>query len=77
MILIAILPHLLTEAASYLVGALAAVFLSRGISIYKIGDLRLNRVLAAVGVLTILSIVLLACGAVLEHHVPRLVLELL
>ena len=77
MILIAILPHLLTEAASYLVGALAAVFLSRGISIYKIGDLRLNRVLVAVGVLTILSIVLLACGAVLEHHVPRLVLELL
>ena len=77
MILIAILPHLLTEAASYLVGALAAVFLSRGISIYKIGDFRLNRVLAAVGVLTLLSVALLASGAALEHHVPRLVLELI
>ena len=76
-ILIAILPHLLTEAASYLVGALAAIFLSRGISLYPIGDTRLNRVLAAVSVLALLSIALLASGAVLEHHVPRLVLELI
>lgn len=76
-ILIAILPHLLTEAASYLVGALAAIFLSRGISIYRIGDIRLNRVLAAVGVLTLVSIVLLVCGAALEHYVPSLVLDII
>jgi hypothetical protein len=76
-ILIAILPHLLTEAASYLVGALAAIFLSRGISLYTIGDTRLNRVLAAVSVLALLSLALLASGAVLENYVPRLVLELI
>ena len=76
-VLIAILPHLLTEAASYLVGALAAIFLSRGISLYTIGDARLNRVLTAVSVLALLSVALLVSGAVLEHHVPRLVLELI
>ena len=75
-ILIAILPHLLIEAASYLVGALAAIFLSRGVSLYSIGDDRLNRVLSAVSVLALLSIALLASGAILEHQVPRFILEL-
>ena len=75
MILIAIIPHLIVEAASYLVGALAAIFLSRGITIYRLNDTRLNRVMSAVGVLAILSVGLLVSGALLENYFPRLVLE--
>ena len=75
MILIAIIPHLIVEAASYLIGALAAIFLSRGITIYRLNDTRLNRVMSAVGVLAILSVGLLVSGALLENYFPRLVLE--
>ena len=74
-ILIAIIPHLIVEASSYLVGALAAIFLSRGITIYRFNDTRLNRVLSAVGFLVILSVGLLVSGALLENYFPRLVLE--
>ena len=75
MIIIAIIPHLIVEAASYLIGALAAIFLSRGLTIYRLNDTRLNRVLSAVGVLAILSVGLLVSGALLENYFPRLVLE--
>ena len=74
-ILIAIIPHLIVEAASYLVGALAAIFLSRGLTVYRFNDTRLNRVLSAVGFLVILSFGLLVLGAVLENYFPRLILE--
>ena len=75
MILIAIIPHLIVEAASYLIGALAAIFLSRGLTIYRLNDTRVNRVMSAVGVLAILSVGLLVSGALLENYFPRLVLE--
>ena len=75
MILIAIIPHLIVEAASYLIGALAAIFLSRGLTIYRLNDTRLNKVMSAVGVLAILSVGLLVSGALLENYFPRLVLE--
>ena len=75
MILIAIIPQLIVEAASYLIGALAAIFLSRGLTIYRLNDTRLNRVMSAVGVLAILSVGLLVSGALLENYFPRLVLE--
>ena len=75
MILIAIIPHPIVEAASYLIGALAAIFLSRGLTIYRLNDTRLNRVMSAVGVLAILSVGLLVSGALLENYFPRLVLE--
>ena len=75
MILIAIIPHLIVEAASYLIGALAAIFLSRGLTIYRLNDTRLNRVMSAVGVLAILSVGLLVSGALLENYFPRLLLE--
>jgi len=75
MILIAILPHLIVEAASYLVGALAAIFLSRGLTVYRFNDTRLKRVLSAVGFLSLLSVGLLVAGAVLENYIPKLILE--
>ena len=75
MILIAIMPHLVTEAASYVVGSLSSVFLSRGVTLYGIGDPRLKRVMVAVLFLALFSVVLLAAGALLEHYVPALVLK--
>ena len=75
MILIAIMPHLVTEAASYVVGSLSSVFLSRGVTLYGIGDPRLNRVMVAVLILALFSVVLLMAGALLEHYVPALVLK--
>jgi hypothetical protein len=76
-ILVAIMPHLLTEAGAYVVGALSSVFLSRGVILYGIGDPRLNRVMVAVLLLALLSVALLAAGALLEHYVPALVLKAL
>ena len=76
-ILIAIMPHLLTEAAAYVVGALSSVFLSRGVILYGVGDPRLNRVMVAVLLLALLSVALLAVGASLEHYVPAFVLKAL
>ena len=75
MILIAIIPHLIVEAASYLIGALAAIFLSRGLTIYRLNDTRLNRVMSAVGVLAILSVGLLVSGALQEKYLPTLLHE--
>ena len=49
-ILIAIRSHLIIEAAPHLVGVPAAIFLSRGLAVYRFHDTRLNRVLPAVGV---------------------------
>ena len=76
-ILVAIMPHLLTEAAAYIAGALSSVFLSRGVTLYSIGDQRLNRVMIAVLVLASFSVALLAAAALLEHYVPALVLKAL
>ena len=76
-ILVAIMPHLLTEAAAYIAGALSCVFLSRGVTLYSIGDHRLNRVLVAVLVLAVVAVVLLVAAALLEHYVPALVLKAL
>ena len=75
MILIAIIPHLVTEAAAYVVGSLSSVFLSRGLTLYGIGNPRLNRVMVAVLFLALFSVALLAAGALLEHYVPALVLK--
>ena len=74
-ILIAIMPHLLTEASAYVAGALSSVFLSRGVTLYGIGDPKLNRVMVAVLLLALLSVALLAAAALLEHYVPSLVLK--
>ena len=74
-VLVAVMPHLVTEATAYVVGALSSAFLSRGVTLYKIGGSRLNRVLVAVVVLAVLSVALLAFAALPEHYVPALDLK--
>jgi hypothetical protein len=77
LVIVAIIPHLLLEAAAYITGSLSAIFLSRGVTRYKVSDPRLKRVLVAVLVLASLSVGLLAVGAVLEHYYAPAILELI
>ena len=75
-VIVAIMPHLIMEAFSYVIGALSGVFLSRGIIRYEYSDPRLRRVLTAVLVLAVVSVVLIIVGGLMEiNYAPR-VLEL-
>lgn len=73
----AVLPHLLAEAAGYVLGALAAIFLSRGLARYRTDDGRFRRVARAAGLLLTTAILLLLVGALLEQHfAPRVLATL-
>ena len=76
LVIIAIIPHLLIEATAYIAGSLSAIFLSRTITLYKVSDPRLVRVLIAVLALAGGSLGLLAVGAVLEHYYAPAMLRL-
>lgn len=73
----AVLPHLLAEASAYIIGALAAIFASRGLSRYDLGDARLRRVLRAAAFLLVISLAVLAVAAALESHFAPMVLDAL
>ena len=77
LVIVAIIPHLLTEAAAYVVGALAAIFLSRGVTVYQLSDRRLLRVLTAVVVLATTAVALLGVGAILEHYYAPAIIKLI
>ena len=67
------MPHLVVEAAAYVVGALSAIFLSRGVTLYGVTDPRLRRVLVAVLVLAVFSVVLLLLAGLREtNYAPRI-----
>lgn len=69
---LAVLPHLIVEAAAYAIGALAAIFFSRGIVRYGLTDRRLFQVVRACVGLYVTAVLLLLLGAALEQHfVPR------
>lgn len=73
----AVLPHLLVEAAGYVLGALAAIFLSRGLARYQARDGRFRRVAGAASLLLVVAVVLLWVGALLEQHfAPRVLATL-
>ncbi len=74
---IAILPHLLLEAAAYITGSLGAIFLSRAMFLYRWGDPRIPSVGKAVGRLFFVTFALLTLAALAESTLPRLVLGLL
>ncbi|MFL2760107.1 MAG: hypothetical protein ACJ0BG_03800 [Dehalococcoidia bacterium] len=63
----ALSPHVLLEGLAYLCGSLAAIFFSRGITLYKPTDSRFFKVLNAVIVLAVISFGLVIVGAVVEH----------
>ena len=74
-VLTAIMPHLILEAGGYIVGSLSSIFFSRAFILYRIQDPRLIRVSVAVMVLAVASVLLLALGALVEHHIPSIVLK--
>jgi len=73
----AILPHLLLEAAAYITGSLAAIFLSRAMLLYRWNDPRIPSIRKAVGRLYLAAFALLIAAALAESTFPKLVLGLL
>ena len=74
-VLAALTPHVIIEAIGYLSGSLSAIFLSRGLTLYAGNDARLGRVIMAVTVLLVVSIGILAFGAIVESNYAPLVLK--
>lgn len=72
---LAVLPHLLLEAAGYMAGALAAIFLSKAIVKYEPGDAIFRGVARSAVALLGAALLLLLAGALAETTLPRLVLS--
>ena len=64
---VALSPHVLLEGLAYLSGSLAAIFFSRGVTLYKPTDSRFFKVLNAVIVLAVVSFGMVILAAVVEH----------
>ena len=64
---VALSPHVLLEALAYLCGSLAAIFFSRGVTLYKPTDSRFFKVLNAVIVLAVIAFGMVIVAAVVEH----------
>ena len=64
---VALSPHVLLEGLAYLSGSLAAIFFSRGVTLYKPTDSRFFKVLNAVVVLAVVSFGMVVVAAVVEH----------
>ena len=73
----ALSPHIILEGMAYLSGSLAAIFLSRGITLYKMSDPRLLQVVNAVSVLVFVSIGLVVLAALVEDQWAPFILRLL
>ena len=73
-IALALTPHIILEALSYLTASLSAIFLSRGIILYQANDVRLRRVLAAVIVLFILAVLFIIIAGLVEGNFPPYIL---
>ena len=74
-IAVALTPHIILEALSYLTASLSAIFLSRGIILYQATDVRLRRVLAAVIVLFVLAVLFVIIAAIVEGNFAPYILE--
>jgi len=72
---LAVLPHLILEAGGYILVALAAIFSSKALSSYDLGEGRQLRALRASFVLLLLAAATLLAGAWIEANVPALVLS--
>ena len=73
----ALSPHIILEGMAYLAGSLAAIFLSRGITLYQIQDARLLRVVNAVSVLIFVAIGLVVLAALVEDQWAPFILRLI
>lgn len=73
--ILAVLPHLVLEAAGYIVGSLAAIFLSKSIFKHSPREPAFWSVMSAVAVLSAIALVCLFLGACVEATLPRLILS--
>jgi hypothetical protein len=74
---VAVLPHLVLEAAGYVVGSLAAIYLSKAVTRYSPGEAVFREILRAVLALSGIALGCLLLGALVESTLPHLVLSLL
>ncbi len=65
---LALMPHIILEAAAYVVAALGAIFLSRGMVRYRPVEARFRRVLSAGATLVTTAVGLLVVAAVVEDY---------
>ena len=73
----AVLPHLVLEALSYIIGAMAGVFLSKALSKYSASSDAFAQVLGAVLRLSAISGALLVAGAAAEAMLAPALVEML
>lgn len=73
----AIFPHLVLEALAYVTAALAAIFISKGIAKYGLGDPKLRKVVMAAGGLVLAAVAILLVAAAAEQLIAPNVLRLL
>lgn len=71
---LALVPHLVIEAAAYVTGALAGIFLSKAVMAYGLGNPLFRRVARAVLVLLALAVAAIALGAGVEATLPAAVI---
>lgn len=74
---LALLPHIVLEAAAYVLGALAGIFLSKGLARYDLQTREFREVLRASGWLVLVASVMLVAAAAVEHWFPDHLLRLL
>lgn len=73
-----LMPHMITEASSYILASMAGLFLSKGVSKYDFSSEAFHKVLRAAFLLFVVSIALLLVSATLESlYAPFMVHELL
>jgi hypothetical protein len=73
--MLAVLPHLLIEASSYVVGSLAGIFLSKAVMAYTLTEPAFRRVGRAVLTLLAIAAAGIALGGVVEATLPAAVLS--
>jgi len=67
-----ITPHLILEAAAYIIGAMGGIFLAKAIEKYHWNDDPFRRVLRASLMLIVIGVAILAVGCLIESAWPRL-----
>ena len=73
--LTAFLPHLVLEAFSYILAALAAIFVSRGITKYDLKDERMKKVSQASGLMIFIAALVLMLAGLVEGTVAPYMLS--
>jgi len=69
-VVVGITPHLVIEAAAYVIGTMVGIFTAKAIEKYRLRDPRFGRVIVASVTLVGIGVILLAVGAFIEGRWP-------